>query len=96
MYFYLGTKEGGWTITPFLDMVIVRDSAVAALCALVIYEIYHPARDLVRRSGDDDPAGGVLDGASDVFVLRRKALGRRRGQAGAPAPPPGDPAPAGL
>jgi len=96
MYFYLGTKEGGWTITPFLDMVIARDSAVAVLCALVIYEIYHPARDLVRRSGDDDPAGGVLDGAPDALRLRFKALGRLRRRTVAPGPAPSDPAPAGL
>jgi uncharacterized membrane protein len=71
MYFYLGEKEGGWGETPFLDMVIARDAAVAGLCALIIYEIYHPARDLVRRSGEDDPTGGVLDGAPDAFVLGR-------------------------
>ena len=28
-----------------------------------------PERDVVRRAGDDDPSGGVLDGAEDVFVL---------------------------
>jgi uncharacterized membrane protein len=69
MRFSQGTAEGGWSVTPLLDIVIARDCVVAALCALVIYEIYHPARDLVRRSGDDDPAGGVLDGAPDRFVL---------------------------
>jgi uncharacterized membrane protein len=70
MYFYLPSNEGGWGQNPFLITVCVRDFAVACLCALVIYEIYHPARDLVRQSGDDDPAGGVLDGADDALVLR--------------------------
>jgi uncharacterized membrane protein len=39
------------------------------LCAVVVREIYLPERDVVRQAGDDDPAGGVLDGAADVFVL---------------------------
>lgn len=66
------------SITTLLDMIVVRDLAVAALCARVIYEIYHPERDLVRRAGDDDPAGGVFDGAPDTFTLR---LSARRGVA---------------
>ncbi|MGW0765938.1 glycosyltransferase family 87 protein [Streptomyces sp. NPDC002676] len=39
------------------------------LCAVVVRDILMPERDPVRRSGDDDPSGGVLDGAEDVFVL---------------------------
>ncbi|MDO0926872.1 glycosyltransferase 87 family protein [Streptomyces sp. TG1A-8] len=39
------------------------------LCALVVRDVLVPDRDVVRRSGDDDPSGGVLDGAEDVFVL---------------------------
>ncbi|MGW2701343.1 glycosyltransferase family 87 protein [Streptomyces sp. NPDC001340] len=39
------------------------------LCAVVVRDILMPERDAVRRSGDDDPSGGVLDGAEDVFVL---------------------------
>ena len=31
-----------------------------------------PSYDLVRVVGDDDPAGGVLDGADDRFVLRQQ------------------------
>jgi hypothetical protein len=46
---------------------------------LVVREIYRPATDLVRAAGDDDPAGGFLDGARDVIVPnavrhRRKAV----------------------
>ncbi len=36
---------------------------------MVVRDILMPERDPVRRSGDDDPSGGVLDGAEDVFVL---------------------------
>ncbi|MEU1404257.1 glycosyltransferase 87 family protein [Streptomyces sp. NPDC005728] len=39
------------------------------LCAVVVRDILMPERDVVRRSGDDDPSGGVLDGTEDVFVL---------------------------
>ncbi|MFI2431661.1 glycosyltransferase family 87 protein [Streptomyces sp. NPDC018693] len=39
------------------------------LCAVVVRDIMLPEHDVVRRSGDDDPSGGVLDGAEDVFAL---------------------------
>ncbi|WP_330348954.1 glycosyltransferase family 87 protein [Streptomyces sp. NBC_00582] len=39
------------------------------LCAVVVRDILMPERDVVRQHGDDDPSGGVLDGAEDVFVL---------------------------
>jgi uncharacterized membrane protein len=39
------------------------------LCAVIVRDVLLPERDVVRRSGDDDPSGGVLDGAQDVFVL---------------------------
>jgi len=39
------------------------------LCAVVVRDILMPERDPVRKAGDDDPSGGVLDGAEDVFVL---------------------------
>ncbi|MFJ6528338.1 glycosyltransferase family 87 protein [Streptomyces longwoodensis] len=39
------------------------------LCAVVVRDILTPERDVVRQAGDDDPSGGVLDGAPDVFVL---------------------------
>ncbi len=70
MYFYLANEDGGWGQYPFLRAVVARDLSVAVLCAFVIYEIYRPDRDLVRRGGDDDPTGGVLDGAPDVMRLR--------------------------
>jgi hypothetical protein len=40
--------------------------------ALVVRDILEPDYDLVRAAGDDDPAGGVLDGAGDRFVLRQR------------------------
>jgi uncharacterized membrane protein len=82
MAFYLGDDKKGLPIDWFLSFVILRDLAVIALCALVVYEIYHPARDLVRRGGDgtplDDPAGGVLDGAPDRLTLQVTGLRRSK------------------
>jgi uncharacterized membrane protein len=72
MLFYLGTDKKGLPAGPFLTTVVIRDLAVLALCALVIREIYRPELDLVRRSGDDDPAGGFLDGAADRVVFGRR------------------------
>lgn len=90
MRFYLPSTSGGWSQNPFLWTVVARDSIVAILCALIIYEIYHPARDLVRRTGDDDPTGGVLDGAPDSFVLHWR---RRRRAVPAAQPPRPEPEP---
>ena len=39
------------------------------LCALVVRDVLMPERDPVRQDGSDDPSGGVLDQAPDVFVL---------------------------
>jgi uncharacterized membrane protein len=72
MMYYLGDDKKGLPIEWFLSFVVLRDLAVLGLCALIIHEIYRPARDLVRQTGDDDPAGGVLDGAPDRFVLKRR------------------------
>jgi hypothetical protein len=33
--------------------------------AQVVRDVLRPERDVVRRDGVDDPAGGVLDGAPD-------------------------------
>ncbi|MFJ7042187.1 hypothetical protein CTU88_18630 [Streptomyces sp. JV178] len=38
------------------------------LCVIVVRDIFMPERDMVRRAGDDDPSGGVLDGAEDAHV----------------------------
>ncbi|MGW1883490.1 glycosyltransferase family 87 protein [Streptomyces sp. NPDC001970] len=43
------------------------------LCALVVRDVLMPERDVVRQDGSDDPSGGVLDRAPDVFVLGRAA-----------------------
>ncbi|WP_081628776.1 glycosyltransferase family 87 protein [Smaragdicoccus niigatensis] len=66
MYYYLGTDHKGLPEQWFTGTVIIRDLAVVALCVLIVRQIYRPSEDLVRRSGVDDPVGGVLDGATDI------------------------------
>jgi uncharacterized membrane protein len=75
MFYYLGVDHKGLPESWFLGTVVVRDLAVIGLCVLIIREIYQPAKDLVRLTGDDDPAGGFLDGAEDRFVLGGRASG---------------------
>ncbi|MGV9792714.1 glycosyltransferase family 87 protein [Gordonia sp. NPDC003422] len=66
----------------FTFAVVLRGLMVLALCALVIWQVWHPADDLVRRrrlgGHYDDPAGGVLDGAPDK--LGPKVMGRQSPQ----------------
>ncbi|HUL98656.1 MAG TPA: hypothetical protein VLU24_04350, partial [Mycobacterium sp.] len=52
---------------PFTATVLLRDLAVVALCALVVWQIYHPERDLVRFGGRvDDPSGGIYENSLDA------------------------------
>jgi uncharacterized membrane protein len=53
--------EVGW----FLAAVVLRDLLLLVVMGLVVREVYRPYHDAVRRDGEDDPAGGVLDGALD-------------------------------
>ncbi|MFL6239633.1 MAG: glycosyltransferase family 87 protein [Actinomycetes bacterium] len=56
----------------FASMVLMRDAALLFLMALVVREILRPEHDVVRRFGDDDPAGGVLDNAPDGVVVHSR------------------------
>jgi uncharacterized membrane protein len=53
--------DAGW----FIAAVLLRDALLGLVLGLVVREVLHPYHDVVRREGDDDPAGGVLDGALD-------------------------------
>ena len=67
MLYLYGEQNRGLPEQPFTVVVLLRDIAVIGLCALVIRQIYRPGEDLVRARGtDDDPAGGVFDGAPDA------------------------------
>jgi uncharacterized membrane protein len=60
-----GNRRGIWYPEFFWLGLIPRDVVLVLICVLVIREIWHPERDIVRSDGSDDPAGGVLDGAPD-------------------------------
>jgi uncharacterized membrane protein len=77
MMFYLGEDHKGLPQDWFLGAVVLRDLAVVGLCVLIIREIYRPEHDPVRVSGDDDPAGGVLEDAPDVVRLDPSRRERR-------------------
>ncbi|WP_424183579.1 glycosyltransferase family 87 protein [Actinokineospora sp. G85] len=73
MFYFMNDPKKGLPEEWFLSAVVLRDLAVLVLVAVVVHEIYHPARDLVRAGGDDDPAGGVVENAPDrVFIHSRK------------------------
>jgi uncharacterized membrane protein len=56
----------GW----YFATLLARFLTVALLCGYVVHDILRPEFDVVRRDGEDDPAGGVLVDAPDRFVLR--------------------------
>jgi uncharacterized membrane protein len=67
MFYLYNVPDRGLPEQWFTATVLLRDVAVAALCALVVRQIYRPQDDLVRWGGRvDDPAGGVFDRAADA------------------------------
>ena len=62
--------DGGIGAGLYFAALLARFGTVTLLCALVVADILRPEADVVRAGGEDDPAGGVLDGAPDRFVLR--------------------------
>jgi uncharacterized membrane protein len=60
---------GGIGTGVYFAALLSRFVAVVILAVLVTRDILHPEHDLVRTAGEDDPAGGVLDGAPDVLSL---------------------------
>jgi uncharacterized membrane protein len=59
----------GW----YFAILAARFLALGLLAAYVVRDILDPERDVVRALGQDDPAGGVLDHAEDLFRLRLRA-----------------------
>ncbi len=64
------TAEGGISAGVYFVALLARFLTVALLCGLVVRDILQPSADIVRAADEDDPAGGVLDGAQDRLVLR--------------------------
>jgi uncharacterized membrane protein len=53
----------GWLVL----LLLVRDGLLLTIAALVVREMWNPWLDVVRVDGDDDPSGGVFDGAPDYW-----------------------------
>jgi hypothetical protein len=80
VYLYSASGDGvpgistGW----YFVILAARLLTVAVLASTVVVDILQPERDRVRASGlNDDPAGGVLDGAPDRLVLGWRRASRR-------------------
>jgi uncharacterized membrane protein len=65
-YFVNNDHPGqGAPIEVFFAAVLLRDLALMVVMGLVVRDVLRPGHDVVRETGEDDPAGGVLDGAPD-------------------------------
>jgi uncharacterized membrane protein len=64
-----GDKHQGLPVEGYQVAIAAHVLGTLYLCAVIVRDILMPERDVVRRDGSDDPSGGVLDGAPDVFVL---------------------------
>jgi uncharacterized membrane protein len=62
--------DGGITPGWYFTALLARLLTIVLLAGLVVRDILVPGADVVRADGQDDPAGGVLAGAPDRFVLR--------------------------
>jgi uncharacterized membrane protein len=74
-YFFVGQDKAGAQGVPtglFLTGVALRDIALVVLAALVVRDILRPGEDVVRQSGYDDPAGGVLVSEAPAPAGRRR------------------------
>ncbi|MEU7132869.1 glycosyltransferase 87 family protein [Streptomyces sp. NPDC046261] len=85
IWFYLaytgsGDKHQGLPPEGYQLAIIAHLLGTLYLCALVVRDILLPERDVVRRDGSDDPSGGVLDGAPDIFVLGSARRGQRHAE----------------
>jgi uncharacterized membrane protein len=66
-----GDKHQGLPLEGYQLAIVLHLLGTLYLCAVVVRDVLLPERDVVRRDGDDDPSGGVLDRKPDAFVLGR-------------------------
>jgi uncharacterized membrane protein len=66
-YMFIGNDkpDEGIGIGWFFFFILLRDALLVLVMVAVVRDVLHPGRDVVRRDGVDDPAGGVLEGAPD-------------------------------
>lgn len=68
-----GNSKQGLPVDGYQFAIVLHLLGTLYLCAMVVRDILTPEKDPVRQDGSDDPSGGVLDGAEDVFVAGRAA-----------------------
>jgi uncharacterized membrane protein len=56
----LDHSDQGLPLGAYLTFIAIRDVILVGLMVLVVRDVLDPRRDIVRRDGVDDPAGGVL------------------------------------
>ncbi|MFK8847861.1 glycosyltransferase family 87 protein [Streptomyces sp. Ac-502] len=66
-----GDKHQGLPLEGYQLAMALHLLGTLYLCVMVVRDVLLPERDVVRKDGEDDPSGGVLDHAPDVFVLGR-------------------------
>ncbi|WP_327289940.1 glycosyltransferase family 87 protein [Streptomyces sp. NBC_01198] len=64
-----GTKHHGLSADGYHLAIALHLLGVLYLSGVVVRDILLPQHDVLRQDGEDDPSGGVLDGAEDAFVL---------------------------
>lgn len=86
MHFIYNDTSGGRGVARgwFVGAVALRDLMLLVLAGLVVREILRPELDVVRATGLDDPAGGVLDDAADLPRANGRAARLDRTSAGRP------------
>jgi uncharacterized membrane protein len=58
----------GLPMWPYLTSMFLRDAVLMWVMGLVVRDVLRPDADVVRRTGADDPAGGVLVDAPDRWA----------------------------
>ncbi|MFC8171228.1 glycosyltransferase family 87 protein [Streptomyces sp. NPDC012438] len=66
--FTMGGNKQGLPADGYQFAIVLHLLGTLYLCAVVVRDVLAPEKDPVRQDGSDDPSGGVLDGAEDVFV----------------------------
>lgn len=71
-----GDKHQGLPPEGYQLVIMAHLLGTLYLCVMIVRDVLLPERDVVRQDGSDDPSGGVLDRAPDVFVLGRRSKRR--------------------
>lgn len=81
-----GDKHQGLPTEGYQLAILLHLVGTAYLCAVIVRDALMTERDVVRQDGEDDPSGGVLDRAPDVFVIGRARRAPRHEEQSAEGP----------